>query len=61
MKAWTPDVVRQYHRRRRALAKKLGICQRCNDAKAAEGRSKCPDCLVIHVIAQTDRNQRKAA
>lgn len=51
----TPHL-REYHRRRRALAKKMGVCCQCNDAKAAEARTKCRQCLTI----ETRRYQKAA-
>lgn len=54
----TRDDLRVYHQKRRALAKKLGICVQCDDAKAMEARTKCFACLSIE--AQAQRNRRAA-
>lgn len=49
------EPLRIYHQKRRALAKKLGICCECNADKAVEGRTKCQPCLDINVLAQRER------
>lgn len=47
----TRDDIREYHRRRRARAKTLGICIECNEDKALEARTKCRLCLMNNALA----------
>lgn len=46
-----------YHRKRRQLAQRLGICIQCNSDPAEEGRTKCRGCIQANAAAR-ERKQR---
>ncbi len=57
----TTEQLRKYHRERRSIAKKLGICCQCNDARAMPARTKCFQCLSTEAARFKDGRYQKAA
>lgn len=44
--------LRQYHRDRRAAAKRAGVCIQCHDDQTQPGRSKCAGCMQANAAAR---------